>query len=340
MEISDTVTPQVAYYYPNATWRYGSTGFIKNLILYFDGVGLLVPDYIRDKPFVQDPELASALRDHGLLHVLSPETLVTKRVTEQLATSVTEVLSTGALDNLGQYDGAFHELSFSRLGSYGDAGLAEMLYEELKQRGLAKPSVDGVSIPMHPLARSMVLVVLAQILRANSESLGFALCPATDRGDVVDALSHLLNAPQLPTAGQVVSSDLKHLGVDLSEVPITQVLNFRNTHGKELREYAREVRGFTRQLSALAVAEREEAFLDRRLELDKRAVDISKRAASYWKQPTAFYLSVLAATASLAEGNPAAALFSLGGAFATFSMGERNDGGAYSYLFRARQIQA
>lgn len=337
---STAALKEVAYYYPNATWRYHSTGFIKNLLLYFDGVGLLVPDYLKEKPFAQDPELASALRDNGLLHLLTPETVVTKLVTEKLAESVTEILATGALDHLSKDLGVFHELSYSRLGSYGDAGLAEMLFEEFLRRGLAKPSADGKSIPMHPLARSMVLVLLAQILRANSQPLGIALCPTTDRPDVLQALSELLNLPALPTSGQVLSSDLQHVGVDLTNVPIDQVLRFRSTHGTELQTYARDVRSFTRMLSQLPAEQRVDAFTDRKADIDAKGEDLARRAASYWKQPAAVYFTVLAATAGIAGNAVASGLLGIGGALAAFSTSGGSDGGAYSYLFGSRHLQA
>jgi len=39
---------ELAFYYPGPVWHSGD--WIKNLILFFDGIALLVPDYIKDKP--------------------------------------------------------------------------------------------------------------------------------------------------------------------------------------------------------------------------------------------------------------------------------------------------
>ena len=75
----------------------------------------------------------------------------------------------------------------SRLGYYGDSGLAEMLHEELMRKGLARKSDDGVSIPMHPMVRSLVLVLLSQILREPGRARGFDLAPATDHPKLVKA---------------------------------------------------------------------------------------------------------------------------------------------------------
>jgi hypothetical protein len=39
--------PEVGFYYHNQFWYRGD--WIKNLILFFDGVRLLVPNYMRDR---------------------------------------------------------------------------------------------------------------------------------------------------------------------------------------------------------------------------------------------------------------------------------------------------
>ena len=44
----------VAFYYPGSFWN--SAGWIKNLLLFFDGIALLVPTYMRDRPLVLEPE--------------------------------------------------------------------------------------------------------------------------------------------------------------------------------------------------------------------------------------------------------------------------------------------
>jgi hypothetical protein len=96
-----------------------------------------------------------------LLQVFEPETFVDKEASEKLADAMSEVIASGALDDLADSGTAFAELSYSRLGGYGDPGLAKMIHEELKARGLARDTEDGVSIPLHPAVRSLVLVLLA-----------------------------------------------------------------------------------------------------------------------------------------------------------------------------------
>ncbi len=53
---------------------------------------------------------------------------------------MTNIITSGALDHLSREGTAFYELSNSRLGFYGDPGLAQMVLDELKTRGLARES--------------------------------------------------------------------------------------------------------------------------------------------------------------------------------------------------------
>lgn len=92
--LGGAATPEVGFYYPNQFWYRGD--WIKNLILFFDGVGLLVPDYMKDRLDRFDPALVEGLRNHSLLHVIEPETVVDKAAAEKLAEAIAETISSGA----------------------------------------------------------------------------------------------------------------------------------------------------------------------------------------------------------------------------------------------------
>jgi hypothetical protein len=154
-----------------------------------------------------------------LLQIIEPEKAVDARATQQLASAMTDIITSGVLDGLGSEKTAFHELSMSRLGYYGDRGLFRMILEELKAQGLAKDSEDEVSIPLHPKVRSLVLVLLAQILRPYGTAINANLSLATDMGALVKALSELLGANSDPAEGSVIEFDLNTVTLDLGSVP-------------------------------------------------------------------------------------------------------------------------
>jgi hypothetical protein len=315
-------------------WHSGA--WVKSLILFFDGIALLVPSYMKGRPELADPEIAEELTRHGLLQILEPETVVDKFATERLAAAMTDIITSGALDSLAKEGTDFAELSYSRLGGYGDPGLAEMIHSELKSRGLARDTRDGVSIPMHPMVRSLVLVLLAQLLRPHGGKMGIELSPATDRPEIVNALKELLSLPSAPSAGHVVSVDLEAIGVDLSKVPIDEILSFRLDRLREHRSYVRAVRRFVRDLSLLSESDRMGELSERKQELNAIAQEIRVSARKAWRQPVSFALGLAGAAWTLATGDPIGAILGGGAAAVGVSSDQKPEVGAYSYLFSAR----
>lgn len=329
--------PEVVFYYPNPFWHSGD--WVKNLVLFFDGIALLVPEYMKDRLDHWDPSTVAGLREHGLLHVLEPETLVDKDAAEKLAKALVGLIASGALDRLtGDRTTAFAELSYSRLGGYGDPGLADMLIEELKQRGLARDTEDGVSIPMHPAVRSLVLVLLAQILRPQGTNLELELSPGTDRPEIVAALNELLSLPELPSSGNVVSFDLMTVGVDLAPLPMEEILDFRRQHSEEYRAYARNVKAFMRELSLMAEEQREEAFADRQEELHDIASDLRRTSRQAWNRHASFGLTITGAAWTLVSGDPVGAVLASAGGLLGMAAETQSEAGAYSFLFRASDL--
>lgn len=327
--------PEVAFYYPGPMWVLSDR--VKNLLLFFDGVALLVPEYMKDRPGQIDPAVVAGLQDHGLLHILEPETLVDKQATENLAMAMTDIITSGALDPLAREGTRFQELSYSRLGGSSDPALANMIFEELKRRGLARDTEDGVSIPMHPMVRALVLVLLAQILRPKGKELGLDLSPTTDRPQLVAALTELLSLPGVPSTGHVISFDLNTVSVDLSSIPMDEVLGFRKQYLKEHRAYTRSVRQFVRELSLMEAEERAEAFEDRQSELEEIANDLKRISRKEWRKPASFSLSIAGAVWTLATGDFLGAILGAGAAAAGRESSKATETGAYSYIFRAQK---
>jgi len=50
---------EVAFYYPGHLWH--RPEWIKTMLLFFDGVGLLIPEYKQGEPEMVDPVLAGPL---------------------------------------------------------------------------------------------------------------------------------------------------------------------------------------------------------------------------------------------------------------------------------------
>ncbi len=331
---NEIATKQIAYYYPNPMWDRGD--WVKNLILFFDGVALLVPEYMKDKPRILDPAIVAGLEQYNLLHILQPETVVDATATAQLAGAMREIIESGRLDSLPA-ESDFHELSMSRLGYFGNEDLATEIFMELKKRGLAKETEDGKSIPMHPKVRSLVLVLLSQILRSYGPKIEADLSPVTDRPLAVAALSEMLSYKVIPTAGSVIAFDISTVSVDVGSIPIDEVLSFRMENLASYRRYSLSVRRFAHDLSKMGDAERADAFNLRQSELDDLGADLRSKGRKAWRKPASFAFSLTGAAVSLATGHPLAAALSLSSAALGYAPASKPETGAYSYLFRASE---
>jgi hypothetical protein len=238
---------------------------------------------MRKRPEEIEPYLATPLRKAGLLKILEPESLVDKSAARELGVALAPILKSDAVKELKKDGTAFHELSFSRLGAYGDPDVTDAILKELNSQGLARKSEDGVSIPMHPVVRNLILVLLAQILRSKGESIGLDLSPTTDWPQLVESLTEILSLPIMPSCGRTINFDLETVAPDLTKVPLDEVLDFRQQNLRKYREYTRAVRRFVRELSLMPAKERVRAFSDRQLQ--EIAADLKTVSRKAWRKP-------------------------------------------------------
>ena len=334
--------PEFAFYYPGQYWR--DPNWAKNLILFFDGIAMLIPSYMEDHLTIDDNAIISALRDHDLFRVFRPEEQVGKDETRTLGEALCDIIASGRLDHLtrGQAESegrsAFGSLSMSRMGYHGDSEIADFIFQELKDRGLATDSEDGVSIPMHRTVRALILVLLAQILRCKGTEVGITLSPITDQDRLVDALNEIMSNPHssTPVPGDIISFDMAMVGVDLGIFPIDEILDFRRQHLSQHRKYCMSVRKFARELSRKHPDERQLAFEERQEELDEAAQTLRKLHRSSWRRPISIGLSLAGAAWNLVSGDPIGAAIEGAGAVFGSPSQTAKEVGVYSYLFTAK----
>ncbi len=328
--------PEVAYYYSETFWTISEVDTLKPLLLFFDRLAILLPRYMRGRPAAVDPVLSGPLEERGLLTILEPETFVDQIATESLADAMVTLITSGAFDELDK-PAYYAELSRSRMGWNADVELSDMLVEELKARDLARDSEDGVSIPLHPVVRTTVLVILSMLARSAGRRHGLDLHPVTAQYGRAQDVIDTLKLSKMPSAGHVVSLDLTTVGLDLSSVPLDEILAFRQEHGEGYRAYARNLRDFIVQLGSLPPSERERALHDRREELLDKSYRLQRLAMRNWRKPLAgFSLGIAGAAWTAATGDVPAALLGLGAAIVGV-LPEQQEGaiGAYSYLCQA-----
>jgi hypothetical protein len=106
---------------------------------------------------------------------------------------------------------------------------------------------------------------------------------------MLQVLLGALQMAPLPATGHVVTFDLEQVTIDLSPVPLDEVLDFRSQHGTKYRAYARNLRQFVRDFAALDQDGRDQAFSDRRESLADTADQLRRLARTSWRRPLASF---------------------------------------------------
>ena len=334
--------PDFAFYYPGQHWR--DVEWIKNLVCFFDGIAMLVPYDMPNPLHSEDDPIAWALKDHGLLRVLRPERIIDREATETLAERFGEIITSGRLDHLTHERSEntvktdFEALAKAKLGAHINEELANSIFQALWSRGLAYDPGDGVSIGMDQTVLALVLVLLAHILQPKGEEMGITLSPATDQRTVINVLSEILKLESSPPAvGDIVSFDMAKVGVDLRAVPIDEILDFRQQHYCQHRDYILSVRKFASELSSMPSDERKARFKQRQEELKTLSRDLRRIYRGSWKTPFSFAIGLAGAAWTAYEGDPIAGALAALAAVPPLIPDDPKEISVYSYLISAKR---
>lgn len=333
--------PDFAFYYPGQHWR--DVDWIKNLVCFFDGIAMLVPYDMPNPLHSEDDPIAWALKDHGLLRVLRPERVIDREATETLAEKFGEIITSGRLDHLTHERSEntiktdFEALAKAKLGVHINKELANSIFRALRSRGLAYDPGDGVSIGMDRTVLALVLVLLAHILQPKGEEMGITLSPATDQRKVINVLREILKPEFSPPAvGDIVSFDMAKVGIDLRAVPIDEILDFRQQHYCQHRDYILSVRKFASELSGMPPDERKARLEQRQEELKTLSRDLRRIYRGSWKTPFSFAIGLAGAAWAAYEGDPIAGALAALAAVPPLIPDEPKEVSVYSYLISAR----
>ena len=323
-----------AYYYPAPYWGLKDSGWIKSLLLFFDDVAILLPDYMYGRHIDADPGLAEPLEDRGLLRVLEPNDWVDEEISGKLSGIVLELLSNGAFNDLPKAE-HFAELSRSRIGYGADVKLADVLVDELQSRGLARPSEDGVSIPLHPVVRTTILVVLAQLSRVAGKKRDMTIHPVTNTPEAATDLVRTLSGESMPSRDKVIKLDLEPVSFDLAAVPLDDVLKFRAEYRDAHRAYLRDLRSFMAELAEIDNSdERENVLLQRRQEIADAAHEIQRSTRrTLGKNLASWSLGITGGVWSVYAGDPIGLALTAAGVISGLVPSDSKRVSAYSYLF-------
>ena len=150
--------------------------------------------------------------------------------------------------------------------------------------------------------------------------------------DYWDYNSDALNPLQL-------TDDLCNVGVDLSAVPLDEVLSFREQNGRHYRAYARGLRELLATLGQADPTERPRILHERATDIQDQASDLRRASrAAFGTRMATLLVSLAGAAWTVHTGDPVGAI--LAGASAGLQAAPAKDRGvtAYSYLLKTADL--
>ena len=342
---------------------------MKSLLLYFDGLALILPKRQMEAVVNSDPILAQPLLERGLLQNFDPEFWMTGAIAKQIRSIVDSLVSDR--ERVRGWDK--HQIGLTLVAQHFVAPsepLGSVLRVMRKRRLITKYKGDYL-VELPPYNRQAILAALALAAKASLRSVDIQ--PVTyDRKPIwggycepLEPFLTMLTYAGMPSSstrvlpdvdgygpaftirdpaarrgywtGCLLSGDLLQAGVDLSSVPLDEVLDFRVQHGAQFRAYARDLRRVVTDLEAATHTERINILREREEILADQAAELRAVGRSAFGRSMALALSLAGAAWTVKHGDPIAAILSSAAAVAGFS-GPRSSVSAYTYLFGAHEL--
>jgi hypothetical protein len=332
IRLSDAIPriPEFAHYYGDWIWDEALTDWIKLLLLFFDGIALGIPAATADRLIESDPILAQPLAELGLLHNYWPD--VWPKIESQFSSSRRIEPVDKFFDKYFEYFEQIPEfIRFITPDSRDSESNVSRAFDMLDDLGRAWRDFGDTDSNRLALAAAGISRLLLQHVT------DVALQPVIDNENAASFVAAIIGSHDAGRA-KIVIGDLAQVGIDLSAVPLDEVLHFRSQYGSEYRRYSADVRKFVLELSLMDEASRRSAVMERRAELDERAEQLRKIGrTAFARQTIGFGFGLAGAAWTLVHGDPWGASFAAGAVAAGLTRQDPEQiGASYTYILRAK----
>jgi hypothetical protein len=316
---------------------------MKSLLLFFDHFALVLPQRLYRQVVSEDRILAKPLEEKGILLNFEPRSWLNESDSNRIVGSVFDAMADDLI-----FDGKAEKWLSRSTTHFGfDSSATLSLLAALRERGLASEKEEDTVIHMSPQVRLIILTQLANVFFQKSSDMGIDLSlisfDRTEARDLADE-RFATRKSQHPASKMVtrdtlefkaIWTDFQEVGVDLSAVPLDEILEFRLRHGPEYRAYIRNLRSFARNFELSAeMWDYDEQFWERREELQDQAADLRRLSRqTFGRRAAILTVTAGALGSSFYYGDPVgAALSALAAAFSLPSFPDRTER-PFAYLF-------
>ncbi|MEV2254502.1 hypothetical protein AB0I94_28665 [Streptomyces sp. NPDC050147] len=337
------------YYASDWIWDIDFETHIKSLLLFFDGVAFSLPGEAISEVINRSSGLAQPLTEHGLLINLVPEETLPVESSAQLAEALTQWV-TDNRDLLASMDEPYEALTPQHWGvrPHEQVREAEVLSATLRRLGLAYPTHHQDIWHLSPHVHLLVLMFYCKALhRAIQQRSDITLQPVFEAHEFKHTygftprqlIEMVMSSSSLTTSQRrgsvrIVESDIRQVGVDLTHVPLDEILDFRRQHRDSLRSYVRGLRGLLLAAEHFNNEQFEAELRERANQIDQEARELRRATRRAFGATLAgSALSIAGAAWTATQGDLVGALLATAAAGVTFTPPSQ-PATAYSYFFQ------
>jgi len=322
---------ELVLYHPDY-WFFDSD-WAKNLLLFADGICLLIPSENQLNVVKKQEYFLRGCSDEGVIHILNAEEVITDIMTIKLRDTLETAISQGMFNDITQ--GATSLISLQRLGFESHYDSANWMYNALKKMNLVqKPKNNMMEIDAK--VYGFIISFLAHLISASKTNNGISMYPVTDRDSAIQDLRYLASFGNYNLSQpEVMMFDFQTVGVDLSGMPVDEIISYKKENSVLYQNYIKTARRFIREVYNTPEELRKEALNDREQEIAELAIELRRASRRAWSKPANFSLTVAGAAISLATSNPlpAAVLATAAAVSNLFDKPAPKEAGLYSYIF-------
>ncbi|MFD7677452.1 hypothetical protein [Streptomyces sp. NPDC060187] len=342
MGVSRDSAKDYLYYASNWAWPVEREGSIKSLLLFFDGIAYSIPAESLDRSIERSPAVAQPLLEKGMLINLAPTEILAPDTSAQLAA----VLSQWINDHPEWRHNTGHFVPLTRTSQHwGDRRdrqirEAEAFTQTLRTLGLAQATAEAELWQLPPQVFFLVLAAYSAALQyAVQQRSDITLQPVFELlGPYRRAGRHfgnVMGSPFMQSRGvsRIVQSDFTEVGVDLTDVPLDEIIDFRNKHKESFRAYVDGLRNLLTTMRDLNEDQVSAEIRERSKQLAEEAGQLRRTTRrAFGRNLAGTMLAIGGVMWTGIQGDPIGALLGVGSAGISFTR-PTMPVTSYSYIF-------
>lgn len=276
--------PEYALYYPGSL---APISWMKNMLLFTDGIALLTSDNIRNPQdhfaramYGNNPIEWRDLVDNDAVLIHSANIYIDDKMARQISERLTETFIHGLISpRLFSRSTNQFGINPLKLGITNPRQLSSVVYNQLIQLGHLSIQRDSYVEEQwshgyqdhNRLFASRELLTITSSIYAQIVSQNAALRQEKFRPSTDDSYAHEMfeRIAKTKSRMKLISADMKAISINVKDIPVGEIISFRKEFGNELRLYLREIEMTAISINNMQPTDQDIALAIRREELEE-----------------------------------------------------------------------